>query len=226
MYWYTPLLMFDDSPQSYQIFNSKSYIWASLIEREFRKTINTYWRPINEKVQSLERSFNFLQKIESELNQYKQEINFLNKSHEYKRQEILIPHNHTGVITIVQGLQCGEKLDILDSLRTISIPKNGNLILNNRYISYNHEYSLKSERHKTSAFRVNGNERIPLTILTEKGDQNDFGLSVIGQFNKHIESRKYNIVVMYVGLRKDAQLAYEQGEFYNKQLPQILEKCK
>lgn len=163
--------------------------------------------------------------LEEVFNKWELETKFLKESHAYKHQEILISQKFSGIVTIVQGLPCGKKINIKDSIRTITIPKNGNLILDAQYISYHQEFALSSERQKTLVFFVKGNKRESLELLSDSNRPNDFGLSIIGGFDWNINSKKYNIVVMYVGLKKEAQMAYNQQNFYNEKLPDLLENC-
>ena len=225
MAWYTPNLRLDDSPSEYEIFDLKSYIWSQLIEREFRKALNIYWNSENIKIENINKISDFLGGMEGELKKWKEAADFYKKVHQYERQEILIPKGYLGLIAIVQEQPCGKKVSIKNGVRIIKIPNNGNLIVDKNYISYFQEYKLDSEKSKTSAFYVKGAVREPIAILTEKSEPSGFGLSVLGEFTKKINSKPYEFIVMYVGSRQEANNVLDRQILYNDKLPELLMNC-
>ncbi|HEU5289346.1 MAG TPA: hypothetical protein VFU05_01810 [Cyclobacteriaceae bacterium] len=225
MSWFTPNLRLNDSSVAFKLFNLKSYTWSLLIEREFRKSLNERWVTDSYKTEDINEISDFIGGMEGELKKWKDQAEFYKKTHEYERQELLIPEGYSGLIAIVQEQPCGKKISIKNSVRTIEIPLDGNLILDKRYISYLQEYTFEAERLKTSAFYVKGKRREALPLLTEKNESSDFGLSVLGEFTSDINSKKYELIVMYVGTRQAAQTVLEQKALHNNKLPGLLANC-
>ena len=210
-YWYSIPISYNDSKEKYTHLNSILLNWIKLVETEFKNSMSDFWAPMNVKLLPSEAETDFIKAFQSELARQEKRQREYNEFHKFKSQEILIPFDYKGVITIIQNQSCGQTLKIKDETRKISIPKNGILLLKKNYLNYYKELYHNKDLEKTAFYLINQQKRTKLDFL-EWDDKNleKLGVYRIGLVEKDFNGKKYELINLYMGTYKELKDIYDK----------------